>query len=235
LADLSHQEDEQEYRRAYRGWALQQLHENITVHFGRAAGFGVMRMGVISPDRIDLEPRDPLKAPMPIDLSSSNPSEQDLYPIHRDMVMNFVAAERMGYVRSRSSVAGFESHGFSSLHASGCGCDLEPDVWQIARLELVSILRHEPPRTYTADSLPSMEKLDEAPHRALDDFETRSLPKLAATTNLVVDQQPERIRMLGALRADKSCLDCHDGARGTLLGAMSYELTPIANATQQAN
>jgi hypothetical protein len=33
--------------------------------------------------------------------------------------------------------------------------------------------------------------------------------------------------MLAALRAGKSCLDCHQEKRGKLLGAFSYGLTPM--------
>ena len=35
---------------------------------------------------------------------------------------------------------------------------------------------------------------------------------------------PNRIEMLGALRATKQCMQCHQVPSGTLLGAFSYEL-----------
>ena len=60
------------------------------------------------------------------------------------------------------------------------------------------------------------------------DEPTTSIHRVIAQDDVVVDQTPERIQMLGALRAGKTCLECHEGQRGKLLGAFSYELTPIA-------
>jgi hypothetical protein len=47
---------------------------------------------------------------------------------------------------------------------------------------------------------------------------------------LVVDEQPGEVRMLGAVRAAKQCLDCHEVPRGELLGAFSYRLYPTDRA-----
>ena len=38
-------------------------------------------------------------------------------------------------------------------------------------------------------------------------------------------QTPDGLRILGAIRAAKQCVDCHGGERGALLGAFSYTLT----------
>lgn len=110
-----------------------------------------------------------------------------------------------------------------------------PTHWQVNRLELVSLLRHDTPRVYTAPELPAMDQLADVPHRELNRFELASLPKLESDEDLVVDQQPSRIQMLGAIRAATSCLDCHDCQRGQLLGAFSYELSPVVNSNEAAD
>ena len=42
--------------------------------------------------------------------------------------------------------------------------------------------------------------------------------------DLVTDATVNRIHLLGAVRAARQCLDCHNVERGALLGAFSYEL-----------
>jgi hypothetical protein len=42
--------------------------------------------------------------------------------------------------------------------------------------------------------------------------------------DLVVAQEGQRLRMLGAIRSVRQCVACHGGARGDLLGAFSYFL-----------
>jgi hypothetical protein len=101
--------------------------------------------------------------------------------------------------------------------------------WQVVRLELVGLLRGDP-RVYVAETLPPLDQIAEAPHRPPNEFETSALAKLASQEDVVVEQRPERIRMVGALRAGKSCLECHEGERGKLLGAFSYEIVSILAA-----
>jgi hypothetical protein len=72
-----------------------------------------------------------------------------------------------------------------------------------------------------------MDQIAYTAHRELNDFESAALAKLISQEDVVVDQTPERIQMVGALRAGKTCLECHEGQRGKLLGAFSYELAPV--------
>jgi hypothetical protein len=123
-------------------------------------------------------------------------------------------------------VSGFESHGLSSLKSDRCESAANAN-WQVTRLELVSLLRQREPRVYVSASMPEMDKLADVPTRSLSSFEEKSLPQLVAQKDVVTDQQPNHIQMLGSLRAGKTCLECHSGERGKLLGAFSYELVPI--------
>lgn len=41
---------------------------------------------------------------------------------------------------------------------------------------------------------------------------------------MIAQATTNRIEMVGSLRAEEQCLQCHDAERGELLGAFSYEL-----------
>lgn len=42
----------------------------------------------------------------------------------------------------------------------------------------------------------------------------------------MIEESPDRLRMLGSLRTTKQCIECHSVRRGELLGALTYELVP---------
>jgi hypothetical protein len=124
-------------------------------------------------------------------------------------------------------VAGFQPHHFRrrpELKPAGNPAALRQDRWLIRRLELLGMWKHAQPAIYVSESLPKMSELDGAPTRPLDPFETAALERLRAGEDLVTQVSVNRIRMLGALRAGKQCLECHGVPRGQLLGAFSYEL-----------
>jgi hypothetical protein len=212
-----------------RAWALKELHENTAMHFARAAGFGVMRMPSIRREIVRLKPRTPIQLPAAIALDPANAAKSQLPELHQNALFNFVDPNRIGYVPSRDQVAGFESHRLSSLQSNNDESSTKP-TWKVNRLELVSLLRHTEPCVYVAKAMPAMDKLAEVPTRPLNRFEQTALPQLTTQENVVVDQQSEHIQMLGALRAGKSCLECHEVDRGKLLGAFSYEFVPLAHA-----
>ena len=228
---LDEQDDSQQASYYRRDWALEELHERSYEHFARAAGFGFMRMPSLHKELVELPPRNEFELPLPLVTLSKTPTGMQLGRTHRSAIFDFVDGERMGYVRSRDAVAGFDSHGFSNL-ANRWTTNKKPARWQVTRLELVGLLRHDEPRVYVAASMPQMDQLADVPHRPLNDFEKAALPKLVSQQEVVVDHQPQRIQMLGAVRAGKTCLECHDGPRGKLLGAFSYEITPVVETLQ---
>ena len=79
---------------------------------------------------------------------------------------------------------------------------------------------------YVSSHLPRMDELREAPTRPLNDFELQAVDRIRSDEDVVTDEVPGRIRMLGSLRAAKDCVQCHSVGRGELLGALSYELAP---------
>lgn len=114
--------------------------------------------------------------------------------------------------------------------------------WTSARMQLVSLIMNEVPVAYSSsgsdierrgiDQIPaanldmgrsiySKEQL-----RSLDSFEREALTRLQAGESVVVESAPGEIRMLGAIRAKRDCLNCHRNTQGDLLGAFTYRLIP---------
>jgi len=83
---------------------------------------------------------------------------------------------------------------------------------------------HERPVVYLSEELPSMKQARQAEVRPLDFFEAAGLQALARGDDLYIIQKDDTLRMLGALRATKQCIACHDAEAGDLLGAFSYTL-----------
>ncbi len=141
-------------------------------------------------------------------------------------IEDFLDRERIGYVKDRDHVAGFQSHRFTKMPEPSVPPNEPPSSWKVVRVELVSLLKHETPVAYVSKNLPQMDELRDAPTRPLDDFERQSIVRLRADEDVAIDEAVERIRMVGSLRAAKSCLECHSVRRGELLGALTYELMP---------
>ena len=80
------------------------------------------------------------------------------------------------------------------------------------------------PVAYRSEHLPRMDELRDAPTRPLNTFEQQALAELRRGQDIEIGTTPDRIRLLGSIRAVKHCLSCHDVERGELLGAFSYTL-----------
>lgn len=148
--------------------------------------------------------------------------KDQLQSLHRESAVDFINAQGFGWVDS-GRVAGFEPHSFSKLpEVSGTN----QGGWVLTSLQLVSMLKHQTPVIYDTRELPRMEVLrsEDIPTRPLDAFEASALPKIRQGEMVVVEEATNRIRMLGAVRAGKTCIECHEVPRNTLLGAFSYEL-----------
>lgn len=102
----------------------------------------------------------------------------------------------------------------------------EPN-WQTANLELVSLLKHDEPAVYVSDNLPAMSELVNAELRALNEFESDAVSQLKKGEEVVHHATTNRIQMVGAIRAGKSCAECHFAPEGTLLGAFTYEFVRV--------
>jgi hypothetical protein len=233
VIELDRVEDQVWERGRMRRLSLYLLHEGAVADFILSPGFGVMRRPEPSRRHIEL-PEEP---PIPLSPSTGDPREAEdegppavasaataaapttekLWGFHRDSVLDFVNKKGFGYVMDRDHVRGFQSHRFQAMPEL-------PARWKVENLQLVSLLKHAEPVAYVTGYLPRMDQMGEAATRPLDDFEKAGLLDLQKGETLAVRSGPDRLRMLGAVRAVDECLKCHDAGRGDLLGAFSYTL-----------
>jgi hypothetical protein len=230
---------------------LASLHTRKADQFAISQGFGRARMmpGFVSEGAIELPPAEPIALPGETDApydpghgdserrgqdaiadaakaAPSQPAQENLFWLHESGMADFVDLDRIGYVEDRDHVAGFVGHRFTRMPDLDVGRQSSP-AWQIARLELVSLLKHKDTAVYVSKNLPQMDELRDAPIRPLNDFERAAVDRLRSDEDVVIDEMPDRIRMVGSLRANKNCRSCHSVQRGELLGALTYELLPV--------
>lgn len=202
---------------------LRRLHDQSVEKFVNSPGFGVTRM--IRPSENWLRPRDrgepgvqsgwPSTDPSELSISASD--ESDLFGLHEALTLDFVNAAGFGYVKDRRHVAGFLPHGF--------GYEREvKTTWEAGRIELVGLLLHSEPVVYVSSRRPVMQELRDGPTRPLDAFEMKALASIRSGNDLVPASAGDGLRMVGAIRSARQCVECHGGQRGDLLGAFSYML-----------
>ena len=224
---------------SYRASSLQMVHDSQVNQFVNSPGFGVGRGMGPRTRYIELSPPPqiplPNKPTMPVDRLEQDLARQplprllpqDILPgfekMHRESLVDFVNQAGFGYVRDREHVAGFEPHAFRQAAQVPPAKDFN-EQWTIARLELISLLKHDQPMAYVSEHLPNMEELRTAPVRPLDEFERRSLKLLADDHRHITAQSTtNRIQMLKAVR-DRPLFGLPPVEPGTLLKAFSYEL-----------
>jgi hypothetical protein len=240
-SDIDMEQNRWPYRR--RPMALKQLHERTVRTFAASPGFGVARGAPNLKVDVELPRIESVPQPGTADLSAIPPESWATMPpapgaldraridarspdafrqLHAGSLLNFVNAPGFGYVTPDRKVVGFQEHHFrkeADVHdAKGNG------PWRVERVELVSLLEHAEPCVYVSDNLPRMDELRGATTRPLDGFEANRLPELLRGEDLVFSPSGESVRVLGAIRAAKQCLACHNVERGDLLGAFSYRL-----------
>jgi hypothetical protein len=237
---------EGESRGNIRRHMLASLHSRTSDEFVLARGFGPVRMLGVRADHVELPESNPIPVPAlpeseptyepdrggsPALADEENPArllppENELLAMHTSGMEDLFDRERMGYVRDREHVVGFQPHRFTNVPALAAPKNQPQSSWKIVRLELVSLLKHDSPVAYVSKYLPQMDELRDAPTRPLSEFERQALGRLRAEEDVVIREGPNRIQMIGSLRAGKHCLDCHSVQRGDLLGALTYELVP---------
>ena len=92
--------------------------------------------------------------------------------------------------------------------------------------------RHDSPVAFVAsiatDAGHSSPRVIRLQTRSLTPFETRSLDRLRAGSEVVTETRgPDRL-VVGAVRARKDCLSCHAGYKESdVLGALTYRLSIV--------
>lgn len=223
-----------------RAELLKALHEKTRRFFVESPGTGSMRPVWPRPDELLLDtvfsngdprqPGEPADFPVSPGETLSRVQPDDEFHFYHDIGLSgFLYPYGFGYIKDREHVAGFKPHGFRYL-----GVPVHQyKRWRINHVQLVGILSHEQPVVYLTDKLPSMEQVRQGKIRALDFFEEAALPWLRDGEDLYIVSKGETLRMLGALRATKTCQKCHDAQIGDLLGAFSYTLRPAPKAPTQ--
>lgn len=238
---------EQDQAIEIRGWngrlvRLRRLHEESYRDFIATSGFGFERTRPPSLRSLELPTDEPVPIPNLMsseedylaerEASGTAGASKDVSPetleegtnAHRSASWLFLDVRQWGHVVDREHVVGFQPHHIAEIPHTGQLYTGEIRRWKIAQLELVSLLKYETPRVYVSSHLPDLRELAEVTTRKLNSFESMSLPQLEEERNLVIEDSSTRIRMLGALRASTSCLECHHCSEGALLGAFSYVL-----------
>jgi hypothetical protein len=226
-------EDDRLTDASWRNQVLRRLHNETVTSFINSPGFGVSRMERPGRKAIELPEAPPIRLPEPEYTPTPSPTDpsavplapaqaaasaSDLEYLHRTSVLDFVNARGFGYVADRDHVMGFQAHHFHAMPA------MKSHLWKVENLQLVSLLKSETPGVYLSQNLPRMSELTHAETRPLDDFEEKSLTELEKGASVQTESAPDRIRMMGAIRAVDQCLKCHDASRGDLLGAFTYTL-----------
>jgi len=247
-SNLKLQSDEQEFvdlmeREAVynvRRRSLAAAHASRVQQFIKGPGFGVGRMLTPEPFRASSfsEVRlIPQREKLPLPSEAISASDETPVPVREidldrkklggqlriESLNQFFNERDFGLIIDRQHVAGFIPHRFVDF----------PDAdhshfsdMKIQRIELVSLLKHDPPAVYLSDNLPNMAELTKVPVRPLDDFEQRGLLELRAGETFYMEEFPRKIRMLGSLLAYIQCCECHSVPEHTLLGAFSYQIGP---------
>jgi hypothetical protein len=157
--------------------------------------------------------------------------DEEFYFHHVRSLSYFLYPRGFGYVKDREHVVGFKSHGFRWPPVPMLPFG-ESRRWRINHVQLVGILYQEEPVVYLTDNLPSMEQVRQGKTRALDFFEADALPSLRDGEDLYIVSKDNTLRMLGAVRATRTCQKCHEAEVGDLLGAFSYTLRGAQKATK---
>ncbi|MBS0201801.1 MAG: hypothetical protein JSS49_02805 [Planctomycetes bacterium] len=154
------------------------------------------------------------------------PDHRSLQYLHIHNITNFVPLNSLGGVNAQLQARGFDAHAFH-LAPTKSVWEASPKGWRLSRLELVSLLKHDPPAVYVSRHLPAMDELRDAPIRSVTPFESDAITKLVNGLDLVVEQTGDQeLSMVGSIRAIADCRDCHRVPLGGLLGAFTYKLKP---------
>lgn len=106
------------------------------------------------------------------------------------------------------------------------------EAWQLRKLHLVGLVKHDEPVVYLADSNPKKREdkpkaEKDIPTREVNAFEKAALAAIRNGEPMLAEKSGKNLRMLAPIFAGKRCVACHD--QGTLLGGFTYELERVAH------
>jgi hypothetical protein len=239
---------ENEVRRSRHQRALEILHRDRLEAFAKQNGFGFERIPSIRINDLAIFPGRPtqsvmLPQPLPKEKPESSRLTRELYENEKEWIKEVADhypkylhlsiyhqfAEDQAYSPSFRQSRGFEPH--AATKSVGWGFDVygdpNPPVWHVQSLELVSLLKFRTPKVYVSESLPNMSELQNAKTRELDEFESSSLKRLYTGEFLASSDTGDTLRVLGAVHAGQTCVECHAVKPGQMLGAFSYRIAKV--------
>ena len=214
-----------------REMTLHKVHRQAVSQFVNADEFGMHRgvrptrdledLAVPEPPAlpVDGDPGTEVAGPPDESLAEEPGAAEPAAALFAD-VADFSNPAGFGVTIDDRGVAGFQPHGFRKPSRLA---ESLADRWRLERLQLFSLLLHDPPMVYDSRVMPNMHELSlEGDTRPPDRFEGDALAKLQGGEDLVQQETADRLRVVGSIRAVRQCTGCHAVAQGTLLGAFSY-------------
>lgn len=203
---------------------LERLHEDALRHFHSDPRFGMLRIpGVVT----KLKRRWELPHFSPSELEDQKPLafHTDLDKLHKGTVKDFVTRPK---TTSKPKTKNGLGSRFPRFGKRG-KFDPTKKVWEAKSVDLIGLLTAKHPVAYTTttskDKDGKVTAVSKPTKRELDDFEFAALRELDKGKNLYARSHKGVVRMLGAIRAKKSCIACHEDRKtGDLFGAFSYTL-----------
>lgn len=231
--------------------SLKQLHSSEVESFINREGFGFGRRPIVvsqGPKTLKVKDLQPTRYSGPVkkqpshffgnlielepgaELSNNGMPETELISsFHERGLQNFAVANRNGFVKDLDNVAGFQPHQLLMPGWNGSILKYrqrkDSDIdWVVNRINLISLMAHDTPRVYVSDELPTMQSAEQRETRPLNEFEKSGLESFENGQTVYYSAKPNRIELIGAIRAGAHCLECHQGQRGKVLGAFTYEI-----------
>jgi len=143
--------------------------------------------------------------------------------IHEQYVDRFVKSEGFGVKR----IASMEDMVMSAGQFS-----LDGVAFRVTQMQLISLLKNNPPAVYetvlSRKGPPELRPVNEILKDKIKDYTVRPLTPEEQTALAGLKEGKNLVHieggMVGAIRATTSCLQCHKGQEGDLLGAFSYSV-----------
>lgn len=130
--------------------------------------------------------------------------------LHRRFLKEFIEHQGFGRMRMVKYVASVPVE-----------LDIANEPHHLLTRRLIGAWREGGARLYEAHEDLKMQRIHRARAGALDAVDAAALTMLKRGEEVVIDRA--HARLLGAIRAQQSCLECHEVERGTLLGALRYD------------
>jgi len=108
-------------------------------------------------------------------------------------------------------------------------------AYRVDKLELIGIAKHETPVAYEINRhspFAASARFENPPVaatniRPLTDYEKSALVEIKGGKETVGKEDDSGLTVVGAVRSQDACLQCHTGKVGDVLGAFSYHLSKV--------